>query len=117
MSVGKVGTTRPQRVVPGFSTRPLAACTRYPHGVRPHTLPAAIRTVRRERALPGVSDRVRRQRVAAASRRRRGRRETGVALAQGLPFEGEVIGVMHQAVEDGIGQGGIADELMPMQNS
>ncbi len=38
----------------------------------------------------------------------------GLALAHGLPFEGDAVGVVHQPVEDGIGQRWIADERMPM---
>ena len=34
-------------------------------------------------------------------------------FAQGLPVELEAIGVVHDAVQDGIGEGGLADDLVP----
>ena len=37
----------------------------------------------------------------------------GLMLAQGLAVEFEAIGVVHDAIEDGIGEGGLIDDLVP----
>lgn len=37
-----------------------------------------------------------------------------VLFSHGFSFEVDFVGVMHQAVEDRVGQGGVADHLMPM---
>ena len=36
-----------------------------------------------------------------------------IAFAHGSPFEIDLVSVVYQPVEDGIGQGRIADELVP----
>ena len=38
----------------------------------------------------------------------------GLELAHGLALEFEVVGVVDDSVEDGIGEGGIADDLVPL---
>ena len=40
----------------------------------------------------------------------------GFAFTHGLTFEIEFVGVVHQSVEDGVGQGGIAEVLMPVRH-
>jgi hypothetical protein len=35
-------------------------------------------------------------------------------FAHGFSFEIDLVGVVHQPVEDGVGQGGIADEVVPL---
>ncbi|RKT42987.1 hypothetical protein BDD21_0291 [Thiocapsa rosea] len=42
------------------------------------------------------------------------RQPPGVAFAHRLAFEGDPVGVVDQAVEDRIGEGGIPDQVMPM---
>ena len=37
-------------------------------------------------------------------------------FSQGVPREREFVSVVNQAIEHGVGQGGIADGLMPMRN-
>jgi hypothetical protein len=37
----------------------------------------------------------------------------GLGLSHGRPFEREPIGVMDEAIEDGVGKGWIADHLVP----
>lgn len=37
-----------------------------------------------------------------------------LVLSQRLAFEFEPIGVMHQAIQDGIGHGGVGDDLVPL---
>jgi len=36
------------------------------------------------------------------------------ALAHGLALEGDAVGVVHEAVEDGVGEGWVADDLVPV---
>ena len=38
----------------------------------------------------------------------------GGGLAEALALEGEPVGVVDQAIEDGVGDGGIADDLVPV---
>lgn len=38
----------------------------------------------------------------------------GGRFAEALALEGEPVGVLHEAIEDGVRDGGIADDLMPM---
>ena len=38
----------------------------------------------------------------------------GPAFAQRLAFEGDAVGVVDQAIEDGIGEGGVADDVVPV---
>ena len=40
----------------------------------------------------------------------------GEAFSHGVPFEREFVGIVHQAIENGVCQCGIADGLMPMRN-
>jgi hypothetical protein len=42
-----------------------------------------------------------------------GARQFRIAFAHGSSFEIDLVGVVDQTVEDGIGQGRIADELVP----
>jgi antirestriction protein ArdC len=43
-------------------------------------------------------------------------RQWGLEFAQGFPDQGERMGVMDQAVEDGVGQGGMAQGLVPVRH-
>ena len=44
------------------------------------------------------------------------KRPSPIARAKALIFQREPVSVVHEAVEDGIGDGGIADHLVPMIN-
>ena len=52
--------------------------------------------------------------VAVAGRRRLGLGlRAGLELAHRRPVEREPIGVVDDAIEDGVGEGGLADDLVP----
>ena len=40
--------------------------------------------------------------------------EGGLAFAQRLAFEFDPIGIMHQAIQNGVGDGGIVDQFVPL---
>jgi len=65
----------------------------------------------RDKAARGGSDVTR---DAALLLRRRGRRQFGVTFSHRFSLQNDPVGVVNESVQDGVGEGRIADDVVPM---